>query len=340
MLLVAAAAAASLLAAGAAICAVLPRVRLRQATAVNLSSTAAANALPAGGAVAVGISWAMLSRWGVGAQEFVRYTLVSGLWNVFVRLGLPMIALLVLAISGQPGEIPQAAAYCSGGALLVTVAGFCALLRSERFALLAGRMAQRVVMFGCRLTRRRPALNLPGAMLGFRAGTSALLAERGIRITVTTLIAQLSSWLVLLACLRASGLSQGQVSWQASLAAFALVRLLSMLPVTPGGLGVVELGLTGPLIAGLGGAAAARVAAAVLLYRAATYLLPVPLGALAYLWWRHARPTQLPLSSRSIPGRTASPGPGAPTAGFGEAAMQCDGAAGDGRPPAPHRCES
>jgi putative heme transporter len=282
----------------------------------------------------------MLSRWGVGTQEFVRYTLVSGLWNVFVRLGLPMIALLVLAISGQPGEIPQAAAYCSGGALLVTVAGFCALLRSERFALLAGRMAQRVVMFGCRLTRRRPALNLPGAMLGFRAGTSTLLAERGIRITVTTLIAQLSSWLVLLACLRASGLSQGQVSWQASLAAFALVRLLSMLPVTPGGLGVVELGLTGPLIAGLGGAAAARVAAAVLLYRAATYLLPVPLGALAYLWWRHARPTQLPLSSRSIPGRTASPGPGAPTAGFGEAAMQCDGAAGDGRPPAPHRCES
>jgi hypothetical protein len=119
MLLVAAAAAAaaaSLLASCAAICALLPRVRLRQAAAVNLSSTAAANALPAGGAVAVGISWAMLSRWGIGAQEFVRYTLVSGLWNVFVRLGLPVIALLVLAISGQPGEIPHAVAYCSGGA--------------------------------------------------------------------------------------------------------------------------------------------------------------------------------------------------------------------------------
>jgi uncharacterized membrane protein YbhN (UPF0104 family) len=60
--------------------------------------------------------------------------------------------------------------------------------------------------------------------------------------------------------------------------------------------------LTGPLIAGLGGAAAARVAAAVLLYRAATYLLPVPLGALAYLWWRHAPPKQAALSAATLGG--------------------------------------
>ena len=65
-----------------------------------------------------------------------------------------------------------------------------------------------------------------------------------------------------------------------------------MLPLTPGGVGVVEAGLTGPLIVGLPAAAVARVAAAVLLYRAVTYLLPIPLGALAYVWWRrthHAR---------------------------------------------------
>jgi uncharacterized membrane protein YbhN (UPF0104 family) len=32
---------------------------------------------------------------------------------------------------------------------------------------------------------------------------------------------------------------------------------------------------------------AARVAAAVLLFRAVTYLPSIPLGTLAYLWWRH-----------------------------------------------------
>jgi uncharacterized membrane protein YbhN (UPF0104 family) len=41
------------------------------------------------------------------------------------------------------------------------------------------------------------------------------------------------------------------------------------------------------LAAGLGAGAAARIAAAVLLFRAVTYLPSIPLGALAYLWWRH-----------------------------------------------------
>ena len=86
-------------------------------------------------------------------------------------------------------------------------------------------------------------------------------------------------WLVLLACLRGTGLSQAQVPWQTSLAAFAFVRLLTMLPVTPGGIGITELGLVGILAAGAGHRASAQVTAAVLLYRAVTYLPPIPLGA-------------------------------------------------------------
>jgi uncharacterized protein (TIRG00374 family) len=95
-------------------------------------------------------------------------------------------------------------------------------------------------------------------------------------------------WLVLLACLRGVGLSQAQVSWQTSLAAFAFVRLLTVLPVTPGGLGITELGLIGTLAAAAGHQASTQVTAAVLLYRAVTYLPPIPLGAVACLIWRHA----------------------------------------------------
>jgi uncharacterized protein (TIRG00374 family) len=147
-------------------------------------------------------------------------------------------------------------------------------------------------LLGCRLARRQPSRRMASGLLSFRADTSAMLAERGIRITITTQLANVAFWFVLLACLRATGLTQAQVSWQASLAAFAVVRLLTVLPLTPGGLGVVELGLTAPLIAGLGSGAAARVAAAVLLYRALTYLPSLPLGALAYVWWRHGDKAQ------------------------------------------------
>lgn len=300
MLLVAATAAVSLATTWAMTWAFLPRLRFRQAAAVNLGSSAVANVVPAGGAVALGLTWRMLASWGIGTQDFVRYTLVSGLWNVLARLGLPVIALLAVAISGKPGGVSAVVAYCGAGALLLVAAGVRILLRSQRFALVAGQFLQRAETLGCRLARRKPSQRMTERLLGFRADTCALLAQRGIRITVTTILASIAPWLVLLACLRASGLTQGQVSWQASLAAFAIVRLATVLPITPGGLGIVELGLIASLTAGLGAAPSARVAAAVLLFRAVTYLPSVPLGALACLWWRRSTRHRPPRSTAFV----------------------------------------
>ena len=271
------------------VAAVLPSLRLRDAATVNLGSSAVANTVPGGGAVAMGVSWAMLSSWGVAAGEYVRYTLVSGLWNVFARLGLPVVALSILAVTGHAGGVSQVAAYAGAGVLVLLAVGFRATLRSEPFAQRADAMLARLLTVGCRLARRPSPRRSSGILLEFRAGAAGLLERRWLRISVTTAASHLTLWLVLLACLRASGLTQAQVSWQASLAAFAFVRLLSVLPITPGGVGVVEVGLTGPLILGLAPAAAARVAAAVLLFRAVTYLLPIPLGAFAYLWWRQTK---------------------------------------------------
>jgi hypothetical protein len=106
----------------------------------------------------------------------------------------------------------------------------------------------------------------------------ALLTVRGSRITVATAASNLTLWLVLLARLRGVGSSQAQVSWQTSLAAFAFVRLLTVLPVTPGGLGITELGLIGILTAGTGHRSSGQVTAAVLLYRAVAYLPPPKAG--------------------------------------------------------------
>jgi uncharacterized protein (TIRG00374 family) len=314
ILLIAAAAGVSQLTTWMMIGAVLPSLRLREAAVMNLGSSAVANTVPAGGAVSMGVSWAMLASWGVGTAEFVRYTLVSGFWNVFVRLGLPVVALVLLVITGRSSAALQAAA-CTGAVLLLIAAvGFRVMLRSERFAELIGRVVSRMLAAGCTLIRRKPPQGVPGLLLDFRAGASGLLAERGLRITVTTVASNLSLWLVLLACLRGSGLTQAQVSWEVSLAAFAFVRLLSVLPVTPGGIGVVELGLTGPLIAGLGPAAAAQVAAAVLLYRAVTYLLPIPLGAVAYVWWRHTIRAGAGRRPGDRPAAAGVPAPGNPDA--------------------------
>ena len=167
-------------------------------------------------------------------------------------------------------------------------AGLGLLIRSESFAVRACRALQCILTAACRLTRRQLPPGAAGWLPGFRDRAGALIAARSWRITAATAASNLTLWLVLLAALRGIGLSQAQVSWQTSLAAFAFVRLLTVLPLTPGGLGITELGLIATLAAGAGHRNVAQVTAAVLLYRAVTYLPPIPLGAIACLVWRHA----------------------------------------------------
>jgi putative heme transporter len=299
------AAAASLASYWFGICAVLPSLRLREAATVNLSSNAVANTLPAGGALGMGVSWAMLSSWGIGTEQYLVYTLVSGIWNVFARLGLPVLALLALLTVTRPDAVLIGSAAAGLTLLAAAAAGLGLLLRSERFARCADRAVQHVAGFACRVARRKAPSAIAGSLVGFRGRAAGLVAARGWRITMTTAAANVILWLVLLACLRGTGLSQAQVSWQTSLAAFAFVRLLTVLPITPGGLGITELGLVGVLAAGADHRASAQVTAAVLLWRAATYLPPIPLGAAAFLVWRHAPALIHPAPAR-LPSRPAA----------------------------------
>ena len=68
------------------------------------------------------------------------------------------------------------------------------------------------------------------------------------------------------------------------LLAYVAAALLGMIPLTPGGLGFVEAGLTAMLaLAGVAGAAAA---VATLAYRLISFWLPIPIGGLAYAVFR------------------------------------------------------
>jgi uncharacterized protein (TIRG00374 family) len=132
-------------------------------------------------------------------------------------------------------------------------------------------------------------------------------------LTVASLVSHLSLYLVLLLALRHVGVSEQQVSAAEVLAAFAFIRLVSALPITPGGLGVVELGLSAALVKA--GGPEAPVVAAVLVYRAITYVLPIPLGAAAYLKWRRgadARRIRVEEEKRQAAARSPDPVAGGP----------------------------
>jgi uncharacterized protein (TIRG00374 family) len=130
------------------------------------------------------------------------------------------------------------------------------------------------------------------AGIRFRSRALVLLRTRWLRLTLATLVSHISLWLVLLVTLRHVGVGNDVLSWIQVLAVFAFIRLISALPITPGGVGVVELGLTVGLqvAADFTGVSEplfeAKIAAAVLVFRAITFLLPVPLGAISYVIWR------------------------------------------------------
>jgi len=98
--------------------------------------------------------------------------------------------------------------------------------------------------------------------------------------------------------LRNVGVPDDAVGWAEVLFVFASTRLLTAVRFTPGGAGVVEALLIGGLVAA--GGEHAEVAAAVLLFRVLTWLLPVPIGGLTYLAWRRQQ------ARRSSPARDVS----------------------------------
>jgi uncharacterized protein (TIRG00374 family) len=93
---------------------------------------------------------------------------------------------------------------------------------------------------------------------------------------------------VLLVSLRVCGVSSADVTFVEAFASWSVVRLLGSLPLTPGGIGVVEVGLTG-LLVGFGGHNA-DVVAAVLVYRFLTIVPTLLLGLLAGATWKKHDP--------------------------------------------------
>ena len=264
-----------------------PGLTFGQATVSTETSTAVSNTVVGGAAIALGLTYAMNSSWGFSRSRTSVSLLVSGLWNNFAKLGLPVLALVLLAFAGTPTTGRIVAGLLGVVALVAAVLALGALLRSEAAAAGIGTGAARVATAIRRVLGRGPVTGWDRATTKFRGRTVLLLRARWHWITLTTLTSHLSLFLVLMLALRFVGVGADQVSLAEALAVFAFARLLTAIPFTPGGLGVIELAL----ITGLSTAGGPRalVAAAVLVFRALTFVLPIPVGLGTYVFWRRNR---------------------------------------------------
>lgn len=266
---------------------VLPGLRFWPALEVTQASTALSIVLPGGTAAGIAGSYGILRSWGFEGRSVARAITVVSLWNQFCNLLWPILAVFLLTAFGQQAAFLATAAFIGVAVLGILIAGFTVVMASDSLAYDLGEVAARVANWFLRKVRRGPVAWGGPSFERFRDETGDLLHRRWLALTATSLAGHLTVFGVLLVSLRALDVPASQVTFSEAFAAWAFVRLIGTIPITPGDVGIVEFGLTTALIAF--GGNNAGVVAAVLVYRFLTIVPTLLLGLVTAATWRRHR---------------------------------------------------
>ena len=229
---------------------------------------------------------------GFRSSDVTRAVTLTGVWNQLANLFYPVVAVFLLKVNGGQTALLGTAAFIGVAVFGVVVAFLALVLYSGNLAREVGDAVAAFVSWFLARVRRGPVSWDGSGFARFRDEAVDLLARRWHVLTLATLAGSLTVFLLLLLSLRAVGVTASEVTWVEAFAAWALVRIIGTIPITPGGIGVVELGLTAALVAF--GGANADVVAAVLIYRFLTMVPTLALGGLAALTWRWHTPAEHP----------------------------------------------
>ena len=167
------------------------------------------------------------------------------------------------------------------------------LVKYDKVMLFVGHLIESTIgWFAARL--RKPWTSTAEDWLHRRNEVVDALGERWQKALAAAVANWLLDYLVLVTALIAIGADPRP---SLVLVAFAGAAVLGMIPLTPGGIGFVEVGLVGLLVAS--GIPAPDATLATLAYRLFQFWLPIPAGALAYVLFKrkYGKPADLQASS-------------------------------------------
>jgi len=267
----------------------------------QLASGALGRVVPGGPAAAGALQYRMLVQAGIPSSLAGIGIGVASIVLLAILAALPVLAIpAVLLGVAVPERLWQAGLL--GIAVFVALLAISAtLLASDRAVAWVGRTWIRI---GTRLRPRKPPpADLPERWRDQRDLVRTALGRRWWEAVTGGAGRWLFDWLTLVTALAAVGQHPRPTL---ILLSFCAAQLLAQVPITPGGLGVVEAGLTGTLV--LIGVPAGAAAVATLAYRLVSYWLALPAGGVAYLVHRrHIRRGHVSVPRLSAP---HSPGQG------------------------------
>lgn len=254
---------------------------------VNQVAFAISNGVPGGGALGLGVQYAMLASYAIKGTAATAAITAVGLWSMFVTLAVPVLGVLALVAAGGSGGPYLTLALTGLGVLVAAVIVLVLVVRSESLAARIGSLGNRVV---APLRRRVPRLpDLVPVVLRFRRDTHDLLARRWAGITGAQMSVTLTQFAILYLALRGiEGWTSAGTPLLLAFSAFAIAQLGLMIPVTPGGLGTVDAAMIGLLVAT--GTSPGVATAAALVWRAASFIPQICIGVVCLVvWYRRAQ---------------------------------------------------
>ncbi len=245
----------------------------------QLTGNAISLVVPGGAAVGAATQFRMLAASGNDAATAVGGLTAFSLLGIGGLLALPIFVLPAI-IAGTPIDrsLEHAALLGIGGFVLFAGFGALVLMLDEPMCW-AGRIFQTVRN---KLFRKRaPITGLPDRLVYERDRIREVLGNQWKAALLLSSGRLAFDFFTLVACIRATGVKPDP---SLVLLAYAVGGLLGLIPITPGGLGIVEAGLSGMLI--LAGIPAGAAVLSVLAYRILSYWLPALAGPVAYVLFR------------------------------------------------------
>ena len=231
--------------------------------------------VPGGAAAGAAVQFRMLAVSGMDAADAAGGLTAFSLLGIGGLLTLPMVVLPIV-LFGSPVNAGLFDLAIVGAVAFVIFAAFGTLvLATDAPIRWSGRGVQAVRN---RLFRKRePIAGLAGKLVAQRDLIRSVLGKRWWEATLLSAGRLGLDFFCLLAAVRAVG-SHARPSLV--LLAYAVAGVIGMVPITPGGLGIVEASLSGLLV--LAGLSAGEAVLATLAYRLASYWLPLLAGPVAY----------------------------------------------------------
>ena len=228
------------------------------------------------------VLWVVIRGWGRSAGSTTGGILLYGIFDQLSRFGLLFLGGIFLVIgeglsrgvSVETGLI--VGCLVVGGLLFIGLGGGLILIvRSEALARRLGRFAERVV--GAVLKRLgRGVPDIEGALVRFRVTLGDTIREQGLAAFLVSMLSKLAWALLMIAAMRVLGVPEEVLPVSVIVTVVALVYVITVLPISPGGAGVPDLLYITFFTTYTGGLYANEISAAVILFRAFQWFLPIP----------------------------------------------------------------